>query len=95
MNQPDLAALATQVQTAVQALYHAAAEHQSAANAWLNAWASSADAWQVALGVLQQPSASLEVSELPCGRGASSSFSSCPDLWADTSAGACTENRAG
>ena len=69
MNQPDLAAAATQVQTAVQALYHAAAEQQSAANSWLNAWASSADAWHVALGVLQQPSASLEVSKLACGRG--------------------------
>ena len=59
MIEPDLAA---EVEAAVHALYHATAEQQSNANAWLNSWASSRDAWQAALGVVQRSSASLEVS---------------------------------
>lgn len=62
MIQPDLEGLATEVQAAVQALYHASTEHQNAANSWLNAWASSADAWRVALRVMLRADAPLEVS---------------------------------
>ena len=52
---------ASQVQAAVQALYHGPPDQQAAANAWLNTWAVQQDAWQAALAGLQTISASLEV----------------------------------
>lgn len=51
----------SQVQAAVQALYSGTPEQQSQANAWLNSWAGSDEAWQVAIGTVQHQAAALEV----------------------------------
>ena len=65
---PALAAAVGQVQAAVQLLYAPGAppEQQAGANAWLNAWAGSADAWQVAQAALYHKGSSVEVGPRLC-----------------------------